>query len=114
MKARALFAITITVTCSLVNPAAQAVVLPIAALTQSAFSTKPKIIKFAIRNDSKASVELKVGEQLVTLRSGQTINVSVPVGAQVIRTQAIENHPAGELVVTVGDFLGDATVVVNT
>jgi hypothetical protein len=70
---------------------------------------RSKLIKFRFRNDLRATVDLKIGEEPVTVQPGQTINVSLPIGARITVATAIPGHPAGEVVAEVRTNLDDPT-----
>jgi len=72
-----------------------------------------KAVKFALRNDSASPMKLKVGDQVLTLAAGATINVKASIGQTVTAEEASATNPAGAILATVIDGLSGATVVVR-
>jgi hypothetical protein len=60
-----------------------------------------KKIKFSIKNETGAPLELKVGDQVVTLQPGQVTPFKLPVGTRVTTSTATEHHKVGDLIVEV-------------
>ena len=58
-----------------------------------------KKVKFNLSNQTGAPLELKVGDQVVTLQAGQVMPCKLPLGARVTTTAATDHHPAGEVIV---------------
>ena len=59
---------------------------------------KNKTVKFSLRNDSGASLQLKVGDQIVSLDAGKTVALKLPVGTRILVNAATAKHQAGDLV----------------
>ena len=75
--------------------------------------TKVKLIKFSIRNDSKASRQLKAGDQQITIAPGQTAAVKLGLGLQVTTVSETTKLPSGAVVTTVTESLGGNTLAVS-
>jgi hypothetical protein len=71
---------------------------------------KTKIVKFAVRNDSGVSAELKVGDQVMSLEAGKTLALKLPVGTRILMATATPNHPAGELLTEISTELNNTTL----
>lgn len=76
-------------------------------------SHKPNLVKFRLRNDLKGAVDLKIGEDPITIRPGQTIKISLPIGARITVAAAISGYSAGDLIAVVGSELDDTTVAIK-
>ncbi len=73
-------------------------------------SAKGKTVKFSLRNDSGTAVELKVGDQVMSLDAGKTLALKVPVGTRIVRTSSAPNHAAGELLAEASKDLNNSTI----
>jgi hypothetical protein len=71
--------------------------------TLSAAHAGEKKIKFNLRNDTGAPLELKIGDQVATLKTGEVLPVKLPVGTRVVNDTATEHHPVGEVITVVSD-----------
>lgn len=60
-----------------------------------------KRIKFSLSNDTGAPLELKVGDQVMTLQQGQVVPLKLPVGTRITTNKATEHHKVGDLIVEV-------------
>jgi hypothetical protein len=58
-------------------------------------------------------MQLKVGEQIVSLDPGKTVAVKIPVGTRIVVNAATPKHPAGELIAEVTTALDNATVAIK-
>jgi hypothetical protein len=74
---------------------------------------KSQTVKVALRNDSGSQMELKVGEQVMSLDAGKTVAVKVPVGTRIVVNAATPKHPAGELIAEATSELNNATVAIK-
>ena len=80
--------------------------------TRVAF-VKTKTVKFALRNDSSSPMELKVGDQVMSLDPGKTIALKLDVGTRIVFNAATPKHPAGELIAQATTDLADTTVAIK-
>jgi hypothetical protein len=71
---------------------------------------KSKTVKIALRNDSGATVELKVGDQIMSLDAGKTLALKVPAGTRIVRNNSAPNHAAGELLAEASSDLNNSTI----
>jgi hypothetical protein len=74
---------------------------------------KTKTIKLSLRNDSSASMELKVGDDVVTLDAGKTVTLKLPLGTRVVTNAATPTHQAGTLVAQASSELNGTTVAIR-
>jgi hypothetical protein len=75
-----------------------------------AMFAKTKMVKLSVRNDSSASLELKVGEQVMTLDAGKTLALNLPVGTRILANTASGKYQAGAVLAEVSTSLSDATI----
>ena len=73
-------------------------------------SAKSKTVKLALRNDSGSAVELKVGDQIMSLDAGKTVALKLPVGTRIVRNSSAPNHAAGELLAEASKDLNNSTI----
>ena len=74
---------------------------------------KGKLVKFSIRNDSKLPLQLKAGDQQMTIAPGQTAAVKLQVGLQVTTLTETAKLPSGSVLTTVSDSLQGNTLAVS-
>jgi len=79
---------------------------------RAAVESKVKLVKFSVRNDSKAPMKLKAGDNEVAIEPGKTANLSLPTGTQITTVEAA-NREAGSLVATVSDALSGNTLALR-
>jgi methionine-rich copper-binding protein CopC len=72
-----------------------------------------KPVQFSLRNDCSSTLELKAGDQTITVEAGKTVKVKIPAGTKVITTTATGHSEAGSVVVEVSDSLSGATVAIS-
>jgi hypothetical protein len=75
----------------------------------------PKVhaVKFNLRNDTAAAIEVKIGDQVVTLSPGKPVSFSLPVGTQIIANSTTPNHSTGSIITTVVKEYDGATVAIH-
>ncbi len=74
---------------------------------------KEKTVKLSLRNGSASSIEVKVGEELMTLTAGQAVNLNLPVGTRIIANTDTSTVKAGTLITQVSKDLSGAVVTVK-
>ena len=79
----------------------------------SSAPAKVKLIKFNIRNDSKMPLQLKAGDQQVTIAPGETTAVKLQVGLQVTTVSESAKLPSGSVLTTVSESLQGNTLAVS-
>ncbi len=78
-----------------------------------AMFAKTSTVHLNLHNISDAVVELKVGDQVITIAAGKTISVNVPPGTRIVTNTATKLHPAGELVFEAASDFNNATVSIG-
>ena len=78
-----------------------------------AMFAKEKTVKLSLRNGSAATVEVRVGEELMTLNAGQYVNLNVPVGTRIVVNSDTPAVKAGTLIAQVSKELGGSTVTLK-
>jgi hypothetical protein len=59
---------------------------------------KTKTVKVALRNDSGSPLQLKVGDEIVSLDAGKSVALKLAVGTRIVVNAATDKHQAGELI----------------
>jgi hypothetical protein len=73
-----------------------------------------KKVKFSLRNDTGAALELKIGDKVTTLKEGEVLPVKLPLGTRIVTDTATEHHPIGEVITVVSDSTyGNSTLVIG-
>lgn len=93
--------------------AASASILRIATPVHAAFGNKTKTVGFKLHNDSAAPLELRAGDQVLTLTAGQTLDVHLAAGTRVLTTAKSGNREAGTLICEVSSALGGSTITLR-
>jgi hypothetical protein len=100
MKIRIVFAALLAAIFFAAVPASHAAASSIHSPVRAYFHGDKKI-KFNIRNETGAPLELKVGDQVATIKPGEVVPFKLPVGTRVTTTTATEHHKVGDLIVEV-------------
>ncbi len=79
----------------------------------NAMFAKEKTIKLSLRNASTSSIEVKVGEELMTLTAGQAVNLNVPVGTRIVANTDTSTIKAGTLITQVSKELSGTGVTLR-
>ena len=74
---------------------------------------KSKTVKFAVRNDSGSLIELKVGDQVMSLDAGKTLSLKLPVGTRILVNTATAKRQAGDLIAEASSDLENATLTIK-
>ena len=88
---------------------AQSIAVPVHAF----FGKTPRKVKFSLINQSGERFELKMGDRIITLNVGQSVQVNLPVGTQILFVNSTEHHKVGDLLFQVVDTYRDANVVLH-
>lgn len=93
-------------------PAANAAVLNAHSPAHAFFhSNSQKKIKFNLRNDTGAPLELKIGDKVETLKADQVLPLKLPVGTRVVANADAGRYHAGDVIVEVRDTMySDSTI----
>ena len=75
--------------------------------------TKSKTVKFSFRNDSGSPVEVKAGDQIMSVDAGKTVVLKLVVGTKVVLNTAVNKHPAGELIAEATSNMNGTTVSIH-
>jgi len=76
----------------------------------NAMFSKTKTIKVTFVNDSGTSMQVKAGDDVVTLESGKPVTLHLPVGSHVVANTTTPVHQAGSLITDVSSALNGAIV----
>jgi hypothetical protein len=79
----------------------------------NAMFAKEKTVKLSLRNGGTSSIELKVGDNLMTLAAGQVVKVDLPIGTRIVTNTTTSNAPAGTLITQVSPELSGAVLTVK-
>jgi hypothetical protein len=114
MKIRIAFAALLAPIFFAAVPASHAAVSTIHAPTHAMYFHGDKKIKFSLSNQTGAPLELKVGDQVVTIQQGQTVPLKLPVGTRITTNTATEHHKVGDLIVEVSSSMySDSTLTIK-
>ena len=72
-----------------------------------------KMISFTVRNDSKATLVLKAGEQQYTIEPGKTAGLKAAEGSDLVNVSGTEKQAAGSVLTKVGKQLQGNTLAVS-
>jgi hypothetical protein len=100
MKIRIAFATLLAAIFFAAVPASHAAVSSIHAPAHAYFHGDKKI-KFNIKNETGAPLDLKVGDQVATIKAGDVMPFKLPVGTRITTSTATEHHKVGDLIVEV-------------
>jgi hypothetical protein len=78
-----------------------------------AIFAKAQTVKFSVRNDSKAAIELKVGEQVMTLAPGKKIELKLAIGATVLANASVGNYHAGDVLAQASKEMDDTVLALR-
>lgn len=78
-----------------------------------AMFAKSQNVKVSLRNDSGSKLELKVGEQLVSLEAGKAVSLKLPVGTKIVVNATSGKHQAGEVLTEATSAVDNSTVVIQ-
>jgi len=109
MKIRSAFAVSIAILGLTASTAVYAAPTSVHAPVHAMFGN-PKLVTLSLRNDSSTALELKVGEQLMTLEAGKLITLKLPVGTRILANATTPTHEAGTLLAQISGELSGATI----
>jgi hypothetical protein len=114
MKSLNRLTIAVVATSLLAGPAVYAAPASISSPVHTMFAkTKSTTVKLNLRNDSGAAMEVKVGDQVMTLDPGKPVTLKLEVGTRIVANTATPNHPAGSLIEEVIKDHDGATIVIH-
>lgn len=112
MIRRTIFAAPIAVACLFASQVLYASPINITAPVNAMFA-RSKMVKFQLHNSSSSPMELKAGDQIVTLKAGETVHLNLAAGTRIVTNSATNTHPAGTLVLEVSTGFDGSTVTLN-
>jgi hypothetical protein len=114
MKGLNRLAIAVVTTSLLAAPAVYAAPANISSPFHAMFAkTKATTVKLNLRNDSGSPMEVKVGDQVMTLDPGKPVSLSLEVGTRIVANSATPNHPVGSLIEEVIKDHNGATIIIR-
>jgi hypothetical protein len=114
MKSLNRLIVAVAATSLLAAPAVYAAPASISSPVHAMFSkTKSTTVKLNLRNDSGSAMEVKVGEQVMTLNPGKPVALKLEVGTRIVANTATPSHPAGSLIEEVIKDHDGATIVIH-
>jgi hypothetical protein len=105
MKIRFAFATLLAAIFFAAVPATYAAAASMHSPVHAMFFKGEKKIKFSLSNETGVPLELKIGDQVTTLKAGEVMPVKLPVGTRITTNTATQNHPVGSLIVEVSDSM---------
>jgi hypothetical protein len=78
-----------------------------------AMFAKSQTVKVSLRNDSGSPLELKVGDQVVSLDAGKTVALKLAIGTRIVVNAATSKHKAGEVLAEASSALDNATLAIT-
>lgn len=77
-------------------------------------SNSQKKIKFSLRNDTGAPLELKIGDKVETLKADQVLPLKLPVGTRVTANADTGRYHTGDVIVEVSENMySDSTIAIG-
>src|ERR1700709_2559810 len=99
-KIRTILSLSIAVAGLAASTVSYAAPLSVHAPVHAMFS-KSQIVTLSLRNDSHDAVELKVGDNVMTLSAGKSITLKLAIGTRILANATTESHQAGSLIAEV-------------
>lgn len=72
-----------------------------------------RMVSFTVRNDSKATLVLKAGDQQISIEPGKTTSVKIAEGSEIVNVSGTEKQPAGSVLTKVDRALQGNTLAVS-
>jgi hypothetical protein len=112
MFRRSLFVAPLAIACLFASQAMYASPINLLPSAHAMFA-RSKTVKFALHNASAATMDLKAGDTVVTLKAGETVHLELAPGTRIVTNSTTGTHPAGTIVVEVSTEFGGSTVTLN-
>ena len=80
---------------------------------QQATEQKHKMIHFSVRNDGMQTLHLRADDRLISLEKGESLDLKLAAGSQLLFAATEGGHKAGSTLVLVSDAINGATVVTH-
>lgn len=71
---------------------------------------KQKTVKFTLKNPTTRTMDLKSGDEAITLQPGQSREMKVAAGTRITTASATASTPSGAVVTEVSDQMSGTTV----
>lgn len=81
--------------------------------TTVAYTGNQKMIKLSVRNTSSTPLDLKLGDQTVTIAPGKTMDLKLPVGTRITTASETPHTPAGTFILEVTPANSNSTVSIS-
>lgn len=75
--------------------------------------SKSDLVKCKLRNDTGVKMDVKVGDQAMTLDPGKPVNLEVPVGTRIVAANDTPGHEAGSLISQVDKIHSGNTICIH-
>ncbi len=72
-----------------------------------------KMVNLNLANNTKDTLDVKVGESAMTIPAGQTVKVSAAPGTKIVYASASATHAAGTILAQLSSEMSGATIRVN-
>lgn len=102
--------LAVAAVCCFAVPAASFAQTTSSAQQQTAAAKKGKKVKFTLKNPTNQTVNLKSGDEAITLAPGESKQMKVPAGTKIVTADATDTTPSGSVVTEVSDGMSGATV----
>jgi len=106
--------LAVIATSLLAAPAVYAAPASVSSPVHAMFAkTKSSSVKLSLRNDSGSAMEIKVGDQVMTLDPGKPVTLKLEVGTRIVANSATPNHAVGSLIEEVVSDHNGATIIIR-
>ena len=106
--------LAVIATSLLAAPAVYAAPASVSSPVHAMFAkTKSSSVKLSLRNDSGSAMEIKVGDQVMTLDPGKPVTLNLEVGTRIVANSATPNHAVGSLIEEVVSDHNGATIIIR-
>lgn len=114
MKHLTRFAVAVAASALFAAPAVHAAPVKLSSPIHAMFGkSKTSNVKFSLRNDSGAPMEVKIEDKVMTLAPGKPVDLELPVGTRIVANTDSPSHAAGSLIEEVTKSHAGATIVVR-
>lgn len=96
-----------------ITPLAAVAAVPVTSPVHALFFFSDGEVRFSLRNDTAAPIDLKAGDNTVTLAPGKTLSLKLPIGTRIQTAAATGTRPAGDLIAQVSSSLKNSTIVLH-
>ena len=108
---RSLAVVSMVAVSALSAPALQASIFhPVHAMFAK---SKAQTVQFSLRNDSTSDIQLRAGDDSMTVAAGKKLSVKLAAGTRIVTGSDTATRKAGELIVEVSPSLSGATISIH-